>query len=571
MTLDTERSCEQIEERLAALHQASLELVQDISLDSLLERIARVALEQVDATYAAIGVRGKDGRMASFITVGMTDDEVSQMPHPPKGLGLIRVIAEADGPVRVADMHTDPRRAGYPAEHPDMTSLLGVPIRLGQQRLGQIYLTDKHNGLPFTQDDERVIETLAAYAAVAISNARSYTELRERDRALTRRNQDLALLNNLASALASISDLDQLLRTALNRVMNYFNVDVGEVFLKEEDQNSLHQVLHQDETDPVLWSKDRFSLNEGLIGQTMQTGQPTLVNIPYIGDPYLNNDSLLAAGIQKIACFPLTSRSEVLGVLCIATSQGDLFDSMDQQLLSSIASWVGTTIENIRLGIQGRRLAVLEERERIGMDLHDGIIQSIYAVGLTLEHARLLLGEEPQQTRNRINQSIEDLNSTIRDLRAFIMDMRPRQLYEEDLMAGLQRLVNEFRANALVETTLSGPTEGLENLPDSHAIALFHICQEALANIAKHAQASRVDVLVWTTADRVLMEIHDDGRGFDLQKVQLTLGHGISNMQTRARNVGGDLEITSEPGSGTNILVWMPFVQDTGNIAEETI
>jgi two-component system, NarL family, sensor histidine kinase DevS len=141
------------------------------------------------------------------------------------------------------------------------------------------------------------------------------------------------------------------------------------------------------------------------------------------------------------------------------------------------------------------------------------------------------------------------------------MDMRPRQLYEEDLMVGLKRLVNEFRANSLVEVKLNGPSKGLDDLPDAHAIALFHICQEALANIAKHAQASIVEVMVWTTHDRVLMEIHDDGRGFNLNEVKLTLGHGISNMQTRARNVGGDVEITSEPGKGTTILAWMPYRQ----------
>jgi two-component system sensor histidine kinase DevS len=562
MNVEPTLSCEQLEERLAALHQASLELVQDISLDSLLKRIARIACEQSDATYAAIGVRGNDGSIAKFITVGMTDEDVAKMPHPPKGLGLIGVIAEAEGPIRVTDMHADPRAAGFPEGHPEMTSLLGVPIRLGNQRLGQIYLTDKIDGDSFTADDERVIETLAAYAAVAISNARSYSELRERDRTLTRRNQDLALLNNLASALASITELDELLKTALNRVMNYFNVDVGEIYLSEEDMNTLYKILHLGDTVPSLWKQDRFTLKESLIGETAWGGQPALVSLPYSDDPYLLNDELYQSGIRMIACFPLTSRSEVLGVLSIASKQNEPLDAMDQQLLSSIASWVGTTIENVRLNIQGRRLAVLEERERIGMDLHDGVIQSIFAVGLTLEHARLLLDEEPEQTRKRINQSIEDLNSTIRDLRAFIMDMRPRQLYEEDLMEGLQRLVNEFRANTLLEAKLSGPSEGLDDLPDAYAIALFHICQEALANVAKHAQAKKVEVLVWTTPDRVLMEIHDDGRGFDTTKVQLTLGHGISNMQTRARNVGGDLEITSEPGEGTTILVWMPYVRE---------
>jgi two-component system, NarL family, sensor histidine kinase DevS len=126
-----------------------------------------------------------------------------------------------------------------------IASLLGVPIRLGDRRLGQIYLTDKLSEDGFTPDDERVIETLAAYAAVALSNAHSYGELRERDRTLTRRNQDLALLNSLASALASITELDELLKTALNRVINYFDVDIGEIFLNLEDQNTLSRVIHQ--------------------------------------------------------------------------------------------------------------------------------------------------------------------------------------------------------------------------------------------------------------------------------------------------------------------------------------
>ena len=562
MVINTNLSCEELEERLAALHQVSLELVQDISIDSLLQRIARIACEQAGASLAAIGITGEDGQMERYISVGLDEDQAPDMEHPPISLDLIQALAEADSPVRVMDIQTDPQRAVISEKHPEMTSLLGVPIHLGSRRLGQIYLTNKITGDGFTPDDERVIETLAAYAAVAISNARSYDELRERDRTLTRRNQDLALLNNLASALASITELDELLKTALLRVINYFDVEIGEIFLNQEDQNTLSRVLHEGTAADSIWSQDRFNLKESLIGRTARSGHPSIVGLPYRHDPFLRNQVLVEAGIWQIACFPLISRSEVLGVLSIALSQDDPLDAMDQQLLSSIASWVGTTIENARLNIQGRRLAVLEERERIGMDLHDGIIQSIYAVGLTLEHARLLLSEEPAQTRTRINQSIEDLNSTIRDLRAFIMDMRPRQLYEENLMDGLQRLVNEFQANSLVEAILSGPTDGLKGLPDPQAIALFHICQEALANVAKHAQAKKVEVMVWATPDRVLMEVHDDGRGFDQGKVQLTLGHGISNMQTRARNVGGDLEITTEPDKGTTILAWVPYTQD---------
>ncbi len=569
MKTKTMLTCEQLEDRLAALHEVSLELMQDISIDSLLQRIARIACEQAGATNAVIGIRGEDEQIERFISVGSDHHQNNTFPHLQVSQSLLNAIENAEKPVRIMDINTHPHSIVSLDEHSQelqdtahMTTLLCVPIRLGKRRLGQIYLTGEPDADTFTPDDEHVIETLAAYAAVAISNARSYQELHERDRTLTRRYQDLALLNNLASVLASITELDELIKIALNRVINYFDVAIGEVYLNEDDPQTLSKVAQQGTLEQPLWAQSQFNTKGGLIARTARSGHPSIVSLPYRHDPYLRNQALIDAGIQQIACFPLTSRSEVLGVLSIALSQEEPLDAMDQQLLSSIASWVGTTIENIRLNIQGRRLAVLEERERIGMDLHDGIIQSIYAVGLTLEHARLLLNEEPQQTRTRIDQSIEDLNSTIRDLRAFIMDMRPRQLHEENLMDGLERLLKEFQANSLVEASLSGPTNGLTQLPDPQAIALFHICQEALANVAKHARAKKVEVLVWATPNRVLMEVQDDGRGFDLDKVPLTLGHGISNMQTRARNVGGDLEITTEPGDGTTIMVWVPYTQD---------
>jgi signal transduction histidine kinase len=193
------------------------------------------------------------------------------------------------------------------------------------------------------------------------------------------------------------------------------------------------------------------------------------------------------------------------------------------------------------------------------MDLHDGTIQSIYAVGLTLEHASLLLEEDLEQSKDRIQQAINACNNTIRDIRAYILDLRPRQFSDENLMQGIRRLVSEFRANTLVEVHLKGPKDDLQNLPLSQATALFHICQEALANTAKHARARMVEVTVWTTADRALLEVRDDGRGFDLKKMRFTLGHGLSNIQTRARNASGEVEFTTEPGKGTTILAWVPL------------
>jgi len=182
-------------------------------------------------------------------------------------------------------------------------------------------------------------------------------------------------------------------------------------------------------------------------------------------------------------------------------------------------------------------------------------------VGLTLEHARLLLGEDPETARQRIDQAVEDLNKTIRDIRAYILDLRPRQFHDETLIDGIQRLVQEFRANTLINVNLQGPPGDL-GLAEAPAVALFHICQEALANVAKHARAKNVDVVLWKTNDRVLLEIHDDGRGFDTNKVRMTIGHGLSNMQTRAFNVGGEVDVSSEPGQGTTVLAWVPFINE---------
>ena len=268
--------------------------------------------------------------------------------------------------------------------------------------------------------------------------------------------------------------------------------------------------------------------------------------------------AVVEAGFRSMACIPLVAPGTVIGVMSVASRMNREFDEREIAMLTAIGVWAGITIENARLHRQARRLAVMEERERIGMDLHDGIIQSIYAVGLALEYARVALEEDPKQSQQKIEQAIEGLNKTIRDIRAYILDLRPRQFLGDNLREGLQRLVEEYRANTLADASLVAPDDEIVSLPSSHATALFHICQEALANAAKHSQARRTQVHLWSTKERVLLEVADNGRGFDLRKMSITLGHGLSNMHVRARKVGGDVEITSAPEEGTTVLAWVP-------------
>ena len=548
---------EQLEERLAALHRASLELVGDLSLETVLERIVNLAREQVGARYAALGVTGEDGELARFIHVGMTPEEVARMPHVPLGRGLLGVLQNERRGLRVSDIQADPRSVGFPAGHPDMHSFLGMPILRGDQHLGQIYLTDKLYHDEFTESDERVLEILAAYAAVAITNARFYENVLERDQTLTERNEDLALINDIGTVLACSLDMDDVLESTLMRVMAYLRVEAGEIFLRGDNAKEFCMALHHGPSEIPFWTRDCFKLGEGIVGKTAKSAEPMFNVNPADYVRFLRRE-MLAVGFRCFSLLPLMARAEVVGVMVVATYRECMLGEREINLLLAIANWAGITIENARLLRQDRRLAVLEERERIGMDLHDGIIQSIYGVGLVLEHAKLLAVEDPRHAQSRIQLAIKDLNETIRDIRSYILDLRPRQLGNENLMMGLKRLVTEYRANTLSEAALSGNPDDLNDLRQDHALALFHICQESLANVAKHAAARKVDIFIWKTDDRVLMEIRDDGNGFDLEKMTMTLGHGLSNIYTRAHNVGGDVEITSTIGEGTSILAWVP-------------
>jgi two-component system sensor histidine kinase DevS len=548
---------EELRERLIALHQASLELVKDVSLETLLERIATVACEQVEARYGALGVVDDEGKLEKFIPVGMPEGEIKRISHPPVGKGLIGELMGAKEPLRVPVIEDHPRSSGFPTHHPHMTSLLGVPILAGERQLGQIYLTDKIGASEFNEDDEKIIQMLAAYAAAAIQNARLYQHLKERDIALTRRSEDLTLMNDFASTLTASLELDEILNKTLALVMNYMKVEAGEIFLLEDDRKTLRLVLHRGQAAEAFWTRTRFKVNEGFIGIVAKTGEP-LVSHDLAKDLRFAREAVVKAGFCQIACIPLESTENMVGVLSVATRSKTPVDERDIRLLTAVANWAALAIENARLHQNARRLAILEERERIGMDLHDGIIQSIFGVGLSLENISHLVKENPQKAQEGIKHAIDDLNHTIRDLRAYILDLRPRQLNGEDLMAGLRRLITEYRAHTLAEAILVGPKEPLDDLPQSHALAMFHICQEALANAAKHAAAKRVDVSVWVTSDRVVMEIQDNGRGFEMKQMNSSIGHGLANMQTRARNVGGEVDISSGRNEGTTILTWVP-------------
>jgi two-component system, NarL family, sensor histidine kinase DevS len=548
---------EQLQERLLALHRANLELVQDISLETLLERIASTACEQAGARYAALGVLDGQGKLEKFISVGMTQDAIKRIAHPPVGRGLLGELMDTRNPLRVPVIQDHPNSIGFPAHHPKMASFLGVPIRTAEGQIGQIYLTEKLGEYEFTSDDEMIIQMLATYAATAIVNARLIENMTERDAALTRRNVDMTLLNDIASTLTSSLELDEILNKTLGLVMNYMKVEAGEIFLLEEDKTTLRMMLHRGQAAEAFWTRNTFRVGEGYPGIVAQTGRP-LISSVQPNDPNFLREEVVKAGFHQVLSIPLVSGERVMGVMSIATHSKSHFEDRNVQMLSAVGAWAGLSIENARLHVNARRLAVLEERNRIGMDLHDGIIQSIYGVGLALEGTKHVVDEDTVEAKAKIDHAINGLNQAIRDLRAYILDLRPRQLGTDGLMSGIKRLIAEYRANTFSEVHFMPSESDMKELTQTQSMTLFHICQEALANAAKHAKAKVVQISLWTTDDRALMEIHDDGKGFNIDEMSSFIGHGLANMQTRARSSGGDIDITSVVNEGTTVFVWVP-------------
>ena len=236
------------------------------------------------------------------------------------------------------------------------------------------------------------------------------------------------------------------------------------------------------------------------------------------------------------------------------------FTPEDQRLIEFLAAHAGIAIENARLHERVQELAVVEERQRIGMDLHDGVIQSIYGVGLMLEYVNGQITDgDTAGARDRLKQASEALNATIRDIRSYILDLRPRNFTGDNLLAGLQQLIAEFKANTLISVELTADGNAEAALTPEGRLALFHIAQEALSNTAKHSQASRVEVQLIRKGPEIVLSIKDNGRGFKTADVDRRMGHGLRNMHDRTLAIGGEFAVgTNGDGHGIEVRVALP-------------
>lgn len=550
---------ENFQTKLTALHAACQKLLQEDPTDGIFEKLAGLACEYTSCRLAALGLVTTNGDPVFYTSSGPGEKHLEEMLVSAVTAPAVALRIETGEIMRLANLRSGYFEEGRPLNEEQKYALLGVPIHCGPVRCGYLYLIREQDRQEFADEERLTAESLAPYIGLAVNTIRRQGGLTAQAMDPEKRIKNLLLVHQIAPELVTNKEIDPVLERVLQLVMDTLHFKKGEIFVKPENERVFRKALHRGSLGEQMWIPNQFKAGEAGVGQAAESGQPHILDLSKGDDPNLNEE-MLDLGIHQIVSFPIRTRDCVIGVLSFGTGFKRPLTIEEIEFINLVCNITGAAIQNVRTGFIGRQKAVTAERERIGMDLHDGIIQSIYAVGLTLDHARLVLDENPKAASERIQQAIDGLNSAIRDIRTYILDLRPRQLKNENLMKGLQRLVNEFRTNTLVETHLDGPADGnTAIIPPINSVALFHICQEALANAGKHARANRVEVNVWLTKERAVMEIRDNGRGFDMEKTTGSIGHGLSNIYSRARNVGGDVEISSESGFGTTVLCWVPL------------
>jgi signal transduction histidine kinase len=245
--------------------------------------------------------------------------------------------------------------------------------------------------------------------------------------------------------------------------------------------------------------------------------------------------------------------------MALSSKKKRVFSVRELDLLTTLGMWAGTAIQNAQLQEHIKTIAVLEERERIGMDLHDGVIQSLYSLGLTIDYVKAIIKENPEESLEKLNHATDGINSTINDIRTYISDLRPRQLQEDiSFKENLEILLHELEANAKIKGSVLDETKGSLALDYHNTLTLFKIAQEALSNTARHSKADKAEIRLWDEDGQIYLEIKDNGEGFNINKIQANLGHGLANMQRRISKAGGNIELDSSPGKGTRVLAWVP-------------
>jgi signal transduction histidine kinase len=526
------------EERVRSLLDAVSAVAGDLELHATLERIVTAAAGLADAQYAALGVIDPSGDgLIDFITYGMSPQTVAGIGPQPRGHGILGLIIEEPEPLRLHDLSEHPASYGIPSRHPPMHSFLGVPVRVRNRVFGNLYLTDKRGAGDFTIEDELAVVALAGAAGIAIENARLFERLRRRERWL-------AATTEIQQALLGRVDKAAALELIADQARDIAGAELAAVVLEQDDGTLRIEATAGSRPD--------------LVGATLPRGG-TLADVVEHGATVILAEGVRLPGLDGIASallVPFTGPGGSGGALLVGSSDGAATrvpDDDDMQALRGFAAQAALGVDRAQAQEDRAALALLADRDRIARDLHDLVIQRLFATGLTLQS----LARRPDNAAITapLKAVMGDLDATIRDIRDTIFALG-RDGDAAELKDQITALVSaaEPMLGFRPHVTWTGPVESA--VPDAARPHLVAVVAEALTNVGRHAQATRVDLEVRIDVGgpeaRILVEVRDDGRGFTADD---TGGNGLGNMRDRALELLGECDVVSAPGEGT-IVRW---------------
>ena len=535
------------QERLRALLDAVVGIGADLDLTSTLDRIVTAACELAGARYGALGVVGHDGkRLIRFITHGVSAEEIAAIGPYPEGHGILGHLIAHPEPLRLTDIAEHPRSYGFPPNHPRMKSFLGVPIRTRDLVFGNLYLTEKAEGADFTEDDERTVTALAVAAGVVIDNARLYADTERR-----RRWHEVTA--EITQLLLDDYDPQDALQLIASRAREVSGSVVGAVLLVVDGDLVVEAIDGAPEFGRYLGlhlSIDRPGISD-LLRNDEQLVVEDIAQLVKEQGQLIEFPELEELGRTIVAPLPTGTRSGG-GILLVAAQRGAVVEvTAGTDLVRMFANQATLALDRAQAQRDRSVLAVLEDRDRIARDLHDLVIQRLFATGLQLQGMHRMVRPDVQE---RITRAVQDIDSTIADLRAAIFELH-HQPGQRSLRAEIGGLVEEY-ADALgfrPELVCTGPIDSA--VPTAVRPQILAAIRESLSNVVRHAQASAVQVRVSVTPDGVTARIADNGVGMSSTDRR----SGLRNLAERAVALGGTVTLSPNTPQGTVLELHAPF------------
>ncbi len=520
-------------------------------LEATLHEVVRAAVRHVDATYGALGVLSVDGRrLDRFVIEGMDDEDRQRIGTPPTGEGLLGLLVAEPVAQRLDDLADHPAFRGFPDGHPPMRSFLGVPVSVGDAVFGNLYLTEKRSGGTFTDADVEVVESLAAVAGLAIENAR-LLECAERRRAWAQAGMDIS------TTLLAGGDPVEVLRNAAPRVAELALAEgVGVLVPVTGDDQALRVVAavgpQSDESEGI-----RVLLGDGPLGTAHRSGVPVIVPDIATLPPGSFSPELvaeLATDYGPTMLIPLGG-PPALGTLTIMRRRGaPSFEPELLDLAAAFATQATVALQLVRSQQRERRLQVQADRDRIARDLHDHVVQRIFATALALDRIGRSLETESPDLAARLAERVDELDGTISRIRTSIFELQHEDASPEGVRHRLADVVRSVLDGHALRPDLRVHGE-VEELPDELVPDVVAAVRELLTNVVRHARADRVTVTV-TVTDALRVQVTDDGRGLP----PITVRSGLANLADRAERRGGRLTASGGP-SGSEVEWSVPLAR----------